>query len=191
MLIESVGGEAESELSTHNGAGANGAARPVSASDRAANGAAGDVGASAGPCVLASKVHQIPGTLDAVTIELAAADGHLQMIKELPDVAGAHLAELVNSFLAGEGLTPEAIDHWLVHPGGRRILESAQSALELSDEQMRVSFDVLAKYGNVGTPSIFYVVHETIERRRPAPGEQGLMVTIGPGVTVGLMLLRW
>ena len=50
---------------------------------------------------------------------------------------------------------------------------------------------MLAAHGNVGTPSIFYVLDETIRRRSPSPGSRGLMVTIGPGVTVGLMLLVW
>ena len=49
----------------------------------------------------------------------------------------------------------------------------------------------LAEHGNVGTPSILYVLKDTIERYEPEPGERGLMVTIGPGVTLGLMLLGW
>ena len=54
-----------------------------------------------------------------------------------------------------------------------------------------MSWNALAAHGNVGTPSIFYVLADTIAQREPSPGEHGLMVTIGPGVTVGLMLLGW
>jgi predicted naringenin-chalcone synthase len=50
---------------------------------------------------------------------------------------------------------------------------------------------VLARRGNVGTPSALYVLQETERLRDPRPGERGLMVTIGPGVTVGLALLQW
>jgi alkylresorcinol/alkylpyrone synthase len=66
-----------------------------------------------------------------------------------------------------------------------------QSALGLSREDVATSWDALADHGNIGTPSIMYVLKDTIERYRPEPGERGLMVTIGPGVTVGLMLLGW
>ena len=144
-----------------------------------------------GPSILASKVHQIAGTLEAVTLDFSEHDSHLRLIKELPDVAGEHLHELVCDFLAENDLSAAAIDHWLIHPGGRRIIESVQQALALPEEQVRISFEVLANHGNVGTPSIFYVLHRTIEQREPGPGEHGLMVTIGPGVSVGLMLLRW
>ena len=59
----------------------------------------------------------------------------------------------------------------------------------LTHEQLEISYDVLATRGNVGTPSIFYVLSETTKRRRPGRGDRGLMVTVSPGVTVGLMLL--
>jgi predicted naringenin-chalcone synthase len=143
------------------------------------------------PRVIASRVHQIPDTLGAVRLELAPADSYLHLIRELPDVAGAHLRALVDGFLQETGLTGHMIDHWLIHPGGRRIIESARDALALRDDDVSVSVEVLANHGNVGTPSIFYVLQETIARRRPQSGQHGLVVTIGPGVTVGLMLLRW
>ncbi len=148
-------------------------------------------GLGAGPAILASKVHQISGTLGAVRMQLAPDDSFLHLIRELPDVAGAGLGELVDEFLAAQGHKREAIDHWLVHPGGRRIIESIQEALSLSREDVETSYEVLAEHGNVGTPSIFYVMKCAIERRRPQAGELGLMVTVGPGVTVGLMLLQW
>jgi 3,5-dihydroxyphenylacetyl-CoA synthase len=144
-----------------------------------------------GPAILASKVHQIGGTLGAVRMQLAPDDSYLHLIRELPDVAADGLGELVDDFLGSSGIDRGAIDHWLVHPGGRRIIESVQEALGLSREDVADSYDVLAEHGNVGTPSIFYVMKRMLDRREPRPGERGLMVTVGPGVTVGLMLLQW
>jgi len=144
-----------------------------------------------GPEIIASKVHQIEGTLGAVRMQLAPDDSYLHLIRELPDVAAEGLGELVDDFLGSSGIDRGAIDHWLVHPGGRRIIESMQEALGLSREQVAVSYEVLAEHGNVGTPAIFYVMSRMLARREPERGEHGLMVTVGPGVTVGLMLLRW
>ncbi len=146
-------------------------------------------GDAPGPAVVASTVHQLPGTLDVVHMQLADDDSHLHLARELPDLASAGLAGLVDEFLRPLGLTRHAIDHWLIHPGGARILGCVQDALELSDAQIGVSRDLLASHGNIGTPSIFYVLEETVARHAPARGHRGLMVTIGPGVTLGLMLL--
>ncbi len=144
-----------------------------------------------GPEIVSAKVHQIAGTLDAVSLELAPEDSYLHLDRDLPDVAAADLGGLADSFLESTGLDRTEIDHWIVHPGGRRIIDCVQSALSLSEEDVAVSRDVLANHGNIGTPSIFYVLHQAIEQREPAPGEYGLVVTVGPGITVGLMLLRW
>ncbi|HUA73389.1 MAG TPA: 3-oxoacyl-[acyl-carrier-protein] synthase III C-terminal domain-containing protein [Solirubrobacteraceae bacterium] len=144
-----------------------------------------------GPAITAAAVHQIAGTLDAVSLHVHEEDAYLHLARELPDIAGAELGAVVDRFLHGNRLRREDIDHWVLHPGGRRIIENVQSALELTDEQARISRDSLAEHGNVGTPSIFYVLKATVEQCRPQAGERGLMVTIGPGVTIGMMLLEW
>jgi alkylresorcinol/alkylpyrone synthase len=136
-------------------------------------------------------VHHIGGTLGAVRIELAGSDSYLHLDSDLPEAAAAGLVPLAEEFLRPLGLTRQEIDHWIVHPGGRRILERTQQALSLSDEQVAVSYDVLANHGNTGTSAIFYVLDETLRRCTPAHGDLGLMVTLGPGVTIGLMLLAW
>jgi predicted naringenin-chalcone synthase len=165
------------------------AAAVIEPADGAEN--AGIPGYDAGPTVVASKVHQIAGTLDAVRMQLNGQDSYLHLIRELPDVAAEGLADLVDDFLMANGLERDAIDRWLLHPGGRRIIESLQGGLELTHEQARSSFDVLAEHGNIGTPAILYVMRRSLEERAPRAGEHALMVTVGPGVTVGLMLLRW
>jgi predicted naringenin-chalcone synthase len=144
-----------------------------------------------GPLILSSQVHQLPGTLDAVSLELEAESSHLHLARDLPDLASLGLSALVCDFLRHKHLDASAIDHWIVHPGGKRIIECVRDALELSDDDVDVSWRALAEHGNVGTPSIFYVLEDTTLERSPQPGELGLVVTIGPGVTVGLMLLQW
>jgi predicted naringenin-chalcone synthase len=144
-----------------------------------------------GPLVIASRVHQIAGTLDAVSLDLSEDDGFLHLARDLPELAAAGLREVVAGFLRHNHLERSAIDHWMVHPGGRRVIENVQAALELTRDDLATSWASLADHGNVGTPSILYVLRDTIERYEPRPGEHGLMVTIGPGVTVGMMLLEW
>jgi alkylresorcinol/alkylpyrone synthase len=147
--------------------------------------------AADGPLILASQVHQIGASLGAVRLNLDEQDSYLHLARELPDLAAAGLPGVVGGFLARHGLERADIDHWIVHPGGRRIIENVQSALELTHEQLATSWRALADHGNIGTPSIMYVLGDTLASCRPEPGERGLMVTIGPGVTVGLMLLGW
>ena len=76
-------------------------------------------GGSSGPAILASRVHQIPNTLDAVTLESDAGDSHLDLARDLPEIAGEELADLVVAFLHSTGLKERDIAHWMLHPGGQ------------------------------------------------------------------------
>ncbi len=146
---------------------------------------------ASGPAILASAVHQVPGTLGAVEITADEQGSYLGLAPELPSIAGEQLAGVVQEFLAANNVREEQIAHWMLHPGGRRIVEEARDALGLDDEDVAVSWRALAAHGNVGTPSIFYVMDATIRERTPQAGDLGLAVTIGPGVTVGLMLVAF
>jgi predicted naringenin-chalcone synthase len=144
------------------------------------------------PAILASAVHQVPGTLDEVRFVVDADDSHMAMSRALPTIAEHDLPGLVDDFLArAGGLTRADVDHWVAHPGGRGILDGIQAGLGLDEQDVAASAAVLARRGNVGTPSSLFVLEETHRLRAPGAGERGVMVTIGPGVTVGLALLQW
>ena len=144
-----------------------------------------------GPAIVATAVHQVPGTLDHVRFAVTGEDSHMRIARELPELAETGIPALVHEFLGRQGLDTGAIHHWPVHPGGRGILDALRQGLGLSSEDVAPSAAVLADHGNVGTPSAFFALERMIADRRPRPGERGLAVTIGPGVTVGLMLLQW
>jgi predicted naringenin-chalcone synthase len=144
-----------------------------------------------GPAVLATAVCQVPGTLEHIRVAVSETDSVAPISREMPTIAEAALPPRVDDFLGAHGLDRNAIDHWVVHPGGPAIINGAQRGLGLSDEQVEPSVRVLSEHGNVLTAAAFLVLHETTERCRPAAGDHGLVITIGRGVTVGLMLMRW
>ena len=148
-------------------------------------------GQGSGPRILATEVHQLPGTLDHVRFAVSGEDSHMWMARELPALAETGVPALVHGFLDRHDVDIGMIDHWPLHPGGRGIIEGLQGGLGLSGEDVAPSTAVLAEHGNVGTASAFLVLERVIAERAPRPGQLGLAITIGPGVTVGLMLLQF
>ncbi len=144
-----------------------------------------------GPRIVASAVHQLPGTLDHVRFAVSGEDSHMRMARELPALAETGVPQLVHEFLDRHQVHAGMIDHWPLHPGGRGIIEGLQRGLGLTSEDVAPSAAVLAEHGNVGTASAFFVLQRAIADRAPEPGQLGLAITIGPGVTVGLMLLEF
>ena len=97
----------------------------------------------------------------------------------------------VAGFLRRNHLERSDIDHWMAIPAAGASSRMCRARWGSREDDLATSWGALAEHGNIGTPSILYVLADTVEQREPAPGEHGLLVTIGPGVTLGLMLLGW
>jgi predicted naringenin-chalcone synthase len=77
---------------------------------------------------------------------------------------------------------------WAIHPGGRLILSSVQDACGLTDEQMKLSREVLRRYGNMSSASIMFILHDLLRGQSEAAEPQpGRAIAFGPGLTVEMM----
>ena len=83
-----------------------------------------------------------------------------------------------------------SVKHWALHPGGRAILDSLQSGLQLPDAQMLPSRNVLKNFGNLSSASILYVLKEIMNSGRVKKGELCCAVAFGPGLTMETALFR-
>ena len=110
---------------------------------------------------------------------------------ELADVVERRLSGSVSSFLAEHGLTVEEITAWVCHPGGPKVIDAIQNSLKLPDSAVELSRRSLAEVGNLSSASVLHVLEKTIDADPPPPGSAGLMIGLGPGVSVELVLLRW
>ncbi|XP_066334260.1 chalcone synthase-like [Miscanthus floridulus] len=76
---------------------------------------------------------------------------------------------------------------WAVQPSGRAILDAVEAGLALEADKLEASRRVLSEYGYMSGASMIFVLDEL--RRRPS-GELGVMLAIGPGISVETMVLR-
>ncbi len=110
---------------------------------------------------------------------------------DVPLVVGRHIRADVDRFLADHDLTVADIDSFVCHPGGPKVLEAFEEALEVPREALQLTWDSLAQVGNLSSASVLMVLRDTMEQRRPRPGSYGLMMAMGPGFCSELVLLRW
>jgi predicted naringenin-chalcone synthase len=106
---------------------------------------------------------------------------------QVPDVLSLHVRTLVNELLTRNGLGIGEVDGWAVHPGGPKILDVVQERLELTDEAMAPSREVLASYGNCSSPTVLLVLDAL--RRQAQPPRRVVMLAFGPGLTLYGVLL--
>jgi predicted naringenin-chalcone synthase len=132
-----------------------------------------------------------PGQIEEVG--LRHQDGKLRIIlgASVHKIAGPMVEKALDRLLHRHGISRSGIHFWVVHPGGRRVIDDLQQYLGLTETQMRFSRHVLRNYGNMSSPTVMFVLDEVVRKGDPHPGDLGIMVGLGPGMAAELALLRW
>jgi predicted naringenin-chalcone synthase len=111
----------------------------------------------------------------------------LRLSQDLPETLGAHLRPAIAGVLRRHGASIDEVQHWLVHPGGPQILDCAAESLGLDAQALDLSRDILRQFGNMSSPTIFFILKRLIEAR--GTGLVGALA-FGPGLTIEVVLLR-
>jgi predicted naringenin-chalcone synthase len=63
--------------------------------------------------------------------------------------------------------------------------------LALQPSRLRASWDVLANAGNCASATVLLVLENILRIDQPRPGEYGVLLTFGPGLTIEGAVLRF
>lgn len=132
-----------------------------------------------------------PGTTHLMGFRLRNSGLQILLDKGLAPFLRRRVAAVVEEFLRPRGLTRADVAHWVLHPGGRRIVEAMSEKLELGQEQLGPTQAVLAQHGNMSSVTVLFVLDELLRRARPRRGERGLLAAFGPGFGAELALLEF
>lgn len=149
---------------------------------------------AAAPCPRLAVVgsHLFAGTSEMMGFDVGTHGLRIVLQRELPAILAHNLREAVEDFLARHDRELSDIGLHLVHPGGRRILDSYTELFGLDESALRFSREALRRYGNLSSASILLVLELALEARaRPAAGREGLVLGIGPGLSMELSLWSW
>jgi alkylresorcinol/alkylpyrone synthase len=148
--------------------------------------------APSGPRIVASRSLVVADTADVLGWRLGAEGFRIVLSTGLADVVEQHLGSAVRVFLAEHGLSTSDLRNWICHPGGPKVIDAVQDSLGLPDSALETTRSSLAEVGNMSSASVLHVLSKTMEGAdRPPPGSPGLLIGLGPGVSIELVLLRW
>lgn len=151
----------------------------------------GDDRPADGPEIVATRSVFYPDSEDVMGWSISESGFGIILSADVPQVVREFLKRDVDAFLADHGLTRSDIASWVCHPGGPKVLEAMQEALELPEGALDVTWRSLQEVGNLSSTSVLLVLAETMENHRPAPGSWGMITAMGPGFCSELVLLRW
>jgi predicted naringenin-chalcone synthase len=126
-------------------------------------------------------------------VGLQHRDGKLRIVlgASIQHLAGPMIETALQPLLQRHGLSRSHVRFWVVHPGGRKVIDNVQKHFGMADTQLCFSRTVLRNYGNMSSPTVMFVLEEVVRNGNPRPGDLGVMVALGPGMAAEVALLRW
>jgi predicted naringenin-chalcone synthase len=151
------------------------------------------VPAAGGPRLLSFASHIITDALEAMRYDWDGGQGKFSFFLDpgIPYVVGAHAELVVGRLLSGTGLRRSDISHWLVHSGGKKVIDAVRVNLGLTRHDLRHTTSVLRDYGNLSSGSVLFSYQRLVCEGAPRAGEHGVLMTMGPGSTIETALVRW
>ncbi|HUP24387.1 MAG TPA: 3-oxoacyl-[acyl-carrier-protein] synthase III C-terminal domain-containing protein [Thermoanaerobaculia bacterium] len=156
-----------------------------------AGAAVGPTGDAWGPEVVATRSAFYPDTEHVMGWDISESGFKVVLSADVPDMVVQHLRRDVDAFLAEQGLSLGDVASFVCHPGGPKVLEAMERALELPPDALELTWRSLREVGNLSSTSVLLVLERTMSERRPPSGSFGLLLAMGPGFCSELVLLRW
>jgi predicted naringenin-chalcone synthase len=139
--------------------------------------------------LVASAGRFVPEQRDTIRFVHKEGQLHNQLSLKLPDLVKKAAAAVVADVLSSQGLKTGDIKHWALHTGGEKIINAVRDEIGIPEERLRATRKVLSEYGNMSSPTVWFVLKEIIQNGITA-GEWCVMVAYGAGLSAHAVLLR-
>ena len=139
--------------------------------------------------LVASAGRYVPEQRDDIRFVHKQGELHNQLSTRLPGLVKQAASEVVSDLLAARGLSTGDIRHWALHTGGEKIVNAVRDGIGIPEEQMRATRRILEQYGNMSSPTVWFVLSELIDSGI-APGDWCLLLAYGAGLSAHSFLLR-
>jgi alpha-pyrone synthase len=109
----------------------------------------------------------------------------------VPDMIKQGIEQFFLKLLNSANLSPENIGIWAIHPGGIKILKACETALKIKPAANQHAYEVLAKYGNMSSATIIFVLKSIWSTLEPQHHQQNVFsCAFGPGLTLESTLME-
>lgn len=147
--------------------------------------------AAAGPALLGFASHIVPEAIGAMRFDFDGVKNSFFLDKEIPYVIGGNVHIPVDQLLARFGLKRRNVAHWVVHSGGKKVIDSIKYSLDLTDHDMRHTQSVLRDHGNLSSGSFLFSLQRLLREGVAERGDHIMLMTMGPGSTIECCLGRF
>ncbi|MDD5287305.1 MAG: 3-oxoacyl-[acyl-carrier-protein] synthase III C-terminal domain-containing protein, partial [Desulfuromonadaceae bacterium] len=112
--------------------------------------------------LVASAGSYLPEQRDSIRFVHKEGELHNQLSTKLPDLVKKAAAEVVADLLSSQGLQTGDVKQWALHTGGEKIINAVRDEIGIPEEQLRATRTILAQYGNMSSPTVWFVLEELL-----------------------------
>lgn len=141
--------------------------------------------------VMDNQSNWVPDTEHIMGLDLMDAGFRNILRPEVKTFVKGGMRAVIQPLLDRAKMSRDDIGHWILHPGGPKIMDAAEQEFELSADEMLGARETLRKVGNISSATVLYMLDEVMKHSRPERDTTGLLVAMGPGFSQEAALLRW
>lgn len=143
------------------------------------------------PQILGFESHIAPEEISAMRFDFDGNKNSFYLDKNIPYVIGSQVEQPVQALLKQFDLKIRDVSHWIIHSGGKKVLDSIKYALNISAHDIRHTVSVLNDFGNLSSGSFLFSYERLIQENSVQAGDYVILMTMGPGMTIECCLMQF
>lgn len=143
-----------------------------------------------GPKIIGEEMYHFKDATQMMGFDMTNHGLKMILDPAVPETIANHFPDIVHPFLARNGSSIDKVDHLIFHPGGRKIVQTVEELFGKLGKNIDDTREVLREYGNMSSATVLYVLERFLQKDIKK-GEQGLILSFGPGFSAQRVLLEW
>jgi predicted naringenin-chalcone synthase len=126
----------------------------------------------------------VPEGKKDMTWDLSSTGFRMTLTSYVTDLIRADFEGLVGNALKKNQVQRDQVNHWCVHPGGKKILDAIHKSLSFTNGHLDNSYSVLEEFGNMSSPTILFVLQRIMKDLDYNQPNCIFGAAFGPGLTM-------
>lgn len=143
-----------------------------------------------GPEIIGEEMYHFYDATHMMGFDLVNSGLQMILNPEVPQAISDHFPKIIHPFLKKHNSSIEKVQHFIFHPGGKKIVQTVEDLFGNLGKNIDETKEVLRLYGNMSSATVLYVLERYFDKP-VEKGEQGLMLSFGPGFSAQRVLLQW
>lgn len=143
-----------------------------------------------GPKILGSMSTLFTDSEDVMGWRLTDTGLKVRFSRDIPTLINRFLPQLMTEAYGKWNVNSAEIKHYIVHPGGPKVLNAYAESLNINDALLTEAYHVLNEFGNMSSASVLFVLNSYLSSH-VATNDYGILLAMGPGFSAEQILFQW